>query len=268
MRIEERIAQHHAGLSPQERRAAETLIEHLDDLNSYRAAELAALAGVSKATLSRLCRSLGFVDFEEVREHLRARRYAGEPQRVEVAPSLAGFAGQQAESIHRALQQPALADVIDLLATARQITVVGWRNSHPVAMHLRQQLAHTRPDVRLAPLPGQVIGEELADLTADDLVMVVGFRRRPAGFGAFMAEAAATHAEVVLLADATAGEHAVHARHWLNCPISTSLAFDSYAPAMSLVSVIADGVLSRIGGAARGRISGISRVYRRLAEVE
>ncbi|MEV0944034.1 MurR/RpiR family transcriptional regulator [Micromonospora wenchangensis] len=268
MRLEERITLHHAGLSPQERRAAETLIEHLDDLTAYRAAELAALAGVSKATMSRLFRRLGFADFDEVRAQLRARRHAGEPRRAEVPPSLAAFAAQQAESIHRALQQPALTDVVDLVAAAGRVTVVGWRNSHPVALHLRQQLAHARPDVRLAPLPGQVVGEELADLAAGDVVLVVGFRRRPAGFGAFMAEAAATPAGVVLLADATARDHARHARHWLNCPISTGLAFDSYAPAMSLVSVLADGVLSRIGGPARGRISGISRAYHRLAEVE
>jgi DNA-binding MurR/RpiR family transcriptional regulator len=246
MRIEERIAHHHAELSPQ----------------------LAALAGVSKATMSRLFRRLGFADFEEVRDHLRDLRSAGEPQRVEVAPDLAVYAGQQAEAIRKALDQPALTEVITLIAAAGRVTVVGWRNSHPVALHLRQQLAQARGDVRLAPLPGQVIGEELADLAAGDVVVVMGFRRRPAGFGAFMAEAAATGADVVLIADPTAGEHAAHARYWLNCPITTGLAFDSYAPVMSVVSVIADGVLSETGQAARARISGISRVYRRLAEVE
>ncbi|SDF41304.1 transcriptional regulator, RpiR family, partial [Blastococcus fimeti] len=62
-RIDQRIARSHPTLSAQERRAAETLLEHLDDLATYRAAELAALAGVSKATMSRLFRSLGFADF-------------------------------------------------------------------------------------------------------------------------------------------------------------------------------------------------------------
>ncbi|WP_278256874.1 hypothetical protein [Nocardioides convexus] len=39
MRIDERIATHHDALTPQERRAAATLLEHLDDLATYRAAE-------------------------------------------------------------------------------------------------------------------------------------------------------------------------------------------------------------------------------------
>lgn len=268
MRIDERIAAHHADLSPQERRAAETLLEHLDDLATYRAAELAALAGVSKATMSRLFRSLGFADFDEVRDHLRALRQAGEPRRVEGAPSLAAHVSAEAEAVRRAVDQPRLPEVVACLARARRVTVVGWRNSHPVALHLRSQLAHARPDVRLAPLPGQMIGEELADLRRGDALVVIGFRRRPAGFATFMAEAATTGAQVVLVADPTALEHASHADVWLECPVASGLAFDSYAAAMSLVSVLADGVLSEVGRAARSRVSGISRSYGRLREVE
>lgn len=87
MRIDERIAARHRDLSPQERRAAATLLEHLDDLATYRAAELATLAGVSKATMSRLFRSLGYADFGEVREQLRETRKGGEPRPTPGSPS-------------------------------------------------------------------------------------------------------------------------------------------------------------------------------------
>ena len=61
-------------LVQQERRAADILLAHLDELATYRASELAALAGVSKATMSRLFRTLGFDDFMQVRRHLRDLR--------------------------------------------------------------------------------------------------------------------------------------------------------------------------------------------------
>ena len=268
LRIDERIAERQADLSPQERKAAATLLEHLDDLATYRAAELATLAGVSKATMSRLFRSLGYADFDEVREHLRALRTAGEPRRVDGTPDLVAHAAHEAEAILRALQQPRLAEAIELVAMSRRVSVVGWRNSYPVALHLRQQLAHARGDVRLAPLPGQVVGEELADLDAGDVVVVLGFRRRPRGFAAFLTEAAATGAAVVLVGDPTALPHAAHATVWLECPVQGGLAFDSYAAAMSLVGVLADGVLSRSGRTAQERVSAISRTYERLLEVE
>ncbi|WP_121255037.1 MurR/RpiR family transcriptional regulator [Nocardioides ferulae] len=268
MRIDERIARHHGELSPQEQRAAGTLLEHLDDLATYRAAELAQLAGVSKATMSRLFRHLGFTDFDEVREHLRALRSAGEPRRVDGTPSLTAHAAHEAETIGRTLAQPGIDEAAALLAGAARVTVAGWRNGYPVALHLRQQLAQVRPDVRVAPAPGQVMGEELADVAAGDALVVMGFRRRPAGFAELLAEAARSGAGVVLVADPTAARHAAHASVWLECDVQSRLAFDSYAAAMSLVSVLADGVLARVGRTGQQRVSAISGAYTRLAEVE
>ncbi|MGY2065983.1 MurR/RpiR family transcriptional regulator [Blastococcus sp. SYSU DS0619] len=268
LRIDERIARCHPGLTSQERRAAETLLEHLDDLATYRAAELAALAGVSKATMSRLFRSLGFADFDEVRDHLRGLRSAGEPRRAAEPPDLVAHADTEAAAVAAAVLQPGVADAVAVLADARSVLVVGWRNSHAVALHLREQLVHARPRVSLAPLPGQVLGEELADLGRGDAVVAVGFRRRPAGFSGFLATAAATGADVVLIGDPTAAGHAGSARVWLQCPVQGSLAYDSYAAAMSVVAVLADGVLSRAGRAGQDRISSISTTYARLAEVE
>ena len=116
-----------------------------------------SLAGVSKATMSRLFRSLGFADFDEVRDHLRGLRVGGRaaPDRRRHQPGSPTLA-HETESIRLAVESPVVRDVVELLATARRVLVVGWRNSHPVALHLRQQLAHARADVRLAPLPGQV----------------------------------------------------------------------------------------------------------------
>ncbi|MQA34314.1 MurR/RpiR family transcriptional regulator [Modestobacter roseus] len=267
-RIDARIARRRPELTAQERRAAETLLAHLDDLAIYRAAELAALAGVSKATMSRLFRSLGFTGFDEVREHLRALRSAGEPGRVPGPPDLAAHAEAEGAAVAAAIGPPAVADAVAVLAGARSVLVAGWRNSHPVALHLREQLVQARPRVALAPLPGQVVGEELADLGPGDAVVAVGFRRRPAGFAGFLTAAAATGADVVLLGDPTAAGHAGAARVWLPCPVQGALAYDSYAAAMSLVAVLADGVLTRVGRAGRDRIAAISATYDQLAEVE
>ncbi|MCL8025729.1 MurR/RpiR family transcriptional regulator [Nocardioides bruguierae] len=268
-RIDQRITACLPRLSPQERKAASTLLTHLDDLATYRAAELAEMAGVSKATMSRLFRSLGFADFDEVRDHLRAlRASAGEPRRSEAGADLTDHLEREADALRRAVESPALLDAARLVAAARRVTVVGWRNGHPVALHLRQQLAHARGDVRLAPLPGQVLGEELADLAEGDVLVVIGFRRRPAGFGSFLREGAATGADVVLVADPTAVEHAGPGVTWLECPLSSALAFDSYASAMSLVSVLADAVLTELGPDAQERVSAISRTYDRLGETE
>ena len=268
MRIDERIADRHDALTPQERRAAATLLEHLDDLATYRAAELAELAGVSRATMSRLFRSLGFEGFDEVREHLRALRSAGEPRRIDGAPNVEALAAIEQAAILRAIEHPRILEVAGLLALARKVFVIGWRNSYPVALHLREQLAQSRADVEIGPVPGQTIGEELVGLGVEDVIVVVGFRRRPKGFGDFLAEAGATGAAVILVGDPTAVAHASQVSIWLECPVQHSLAFDSYAAPMALVSVLADAVLGACGRAGSKRVRSISETYERMGEVE
>ncbi|RJS46582.1 MurR/RpiR family transcriptional regulator [Nocardioides cavernaquae] len=267
-RLDSRITRSYGTLPPQERRAADTLLEHLDDLATYRAAELAALAGVSKATMSRLFRTLGFADFDEVRDHLRSLRTSGEPQRIDGPPDIASLAAAETASIEAALQQPALADAVELLAGARQVLVVGWRNSYPVALHLREQLIQARPTVAVGPVPGQMIGEEVTDLGPDDVVVAIGFRRRPKLFGSFIDAVLETDARLVVLADPTGRVHLARAHVGLECPVEGRLAFDSYAAAMSLVAALADGVLGERGREGSQRVAAISRAYGDLGEVE
>jgi DNA-binding MurR/RpiR family transcriptional regulator len=67
-----------------------------------------------------------------------------------------------------------------LSAGAAVCVLLGFRNSYPIAMHLRQQLMQVREQVLLMPQPGQTLAEELVDLDhAGRCRSFVAFRRRP-----------------------------------------------------------------------------------------
>lgn len=271
LRIDERIAERYGDLSPQERRAADVLLAHLDDLAIYRAAELADLAGVSKATMSRLFRHLGFDDFGEVREHLRGMRSQGVPVTIEGAPSLVAHLEHEIANLQAAmsrLDESRLDTAAQLIAVAGRVVVLGLRNSYPVALHLRQQLSQARPSVSLAPQPGQSLSEELLGLTPDDAAVVVGFRRRPDHLDDLLGLLHASGTPVVLIADPTARALATRSTVWLECPLTTASAFDSYAAAMSVVAVLADRVLERVGRDGEERVTAIDTSYRALREIE
>ncbi|MET0469004.1 MAG: MurR/RpiR family transcriptional regulator [Aeromicrobium sp.] len=271
LRIDERIAERYAALSPQERRAADVLLAHLDDLAIYRAAELAELAGVSKATMSRLFRHLGFDDFGEVREHLRGLRSQGVPVTIEGAPSLVAHLEHEIANLQSAmarLDEDRLDTAATLVAQARRVVVLGLRNSYPVALHLRQQLSQARPGVTLAPQPGQSLSEELLGVESVDAAVVVGFRRRPDNLEELLAILQAAGTPIILLADPTARALASRATVWLECPLTTASAFDSYAAAMSVAAVLADRVLDRVGDAGEDRVTAIDASYRALREIE
>ncbi|PPF84182.1 MurR/RpiR family transcriptional regulator [Subtercola sp. Z020] len=316
----QRIADAYGELSPQEQRAADVILDHLDDLAVYNASELAGLSGVSKATVSRLFRSLGYADAQEVRAHARALRGQGVPlggitlgsahaaaASAATAPAAPAPAAPAPAAIAPAAARPGiargaatgptpsptptleahlerelanlravlalaadgrLAAAAGLIAQARRVVVIGLRNSYPVALHLREQLVQGLADVRLAPQPGQSIAEELRGLTAADAVVLVGFRRRPAGFSRIVDAAAALGAPVILLADDSAERHAARAAVWLECPVQSVVALDSYAAANSLVALLATETLGHSSRTTRTRIAAINRLYTDLDELE
>ncbi|MFZ2328619.1 MAG: MurR/RpiR family transcriptional regulator, partial [Rhodoferax sp.] len=69
--LRERIHAQHASLSVADRKLADVVLAHEKDLLAYSATELAALAGVSKASTARFFKRLGFADFQAFRAHQR-----------------------------------------------------------------------------------------------------------------------------------------------------------------------------------------------------
>ncbi|WP_353807218.1 MurR/RpiR family transcriptional regulator [Agromyces sp. SYSU T00194] len=263
-------------LTPQERRVAEFMLDHPAELAVYNSSELARMTGVSKATVSRLYRRLGFSGSAEVRDHVRALRSSGTPLGHAGVPATApaGMAAVlEAERANLSRLLDGLADgvlerVATLLREAGTVLVAGYRNGYPVALHLREQLAQCRPGVRVAPQPGQSVGEELADLGPGDAAVLVGLRRRPEGFAELVAAAAATGAETIAIVDPAGAEAAAGAGTVIACPVDGAGAFSSYASAMSLASLVASAVLAGDMRAGRTRIARIDDAYARLGEVE
>jgi DNA-binding MurR/RpiR family transcriptional regulator len=276
MHIGQRIDGRYGELSPQEQRAADFILDHMSDLAVYNASELARLSGVSKATVSRLFRRLGFQDSAEVRDHARALRSLGAPLGGPGAsagtPSrLAAHAEAEHDNLRRllvTLEDGRLDAAARLVQSARTVVIVGLRNSYPLALHLRQQLVQARDQVRLAPQPGQSLGEELAGLGPRDVVVLMGFRRRVAGFGEIVAAIRSRDVPLVLVADSSARKYSDQATHWLECPVDSVSAFDSYATAMSLVNLLATGAMGAQVRESRTRIAAITSVYEDLDELE
>ncbi|MDU3383034.1 MAG: MurR/RpiR family transcriptional regulator HpxU, partial [Klebsiella pneumoniae] len=185
--LDERLKGQYASLSPQEQRVADFIFDHFDDLISYNSAELAQLSGVSKATVSRLFKRLGYDKYKDMRDELRTLRQSGMPltdQRDAVQGNtlLARHYKQEMANLTQwvnALDARQFAEALTAMVAARRIVVIGMRNAYPAALHLRQQLLQARGQVLVLPQPGQSLSEELVDLTADDLVVMMAFRRRP-----------------------------------------------------------------------------------------
>ncbi|WP_120003723.1 MurR/RpiR family transcriptional regulator [Nesterenkonia muleiensis] len=277
-RIDARIDERYGDLPPQERRVADFLVDHLGDLAVFSAADISRRTGVSKATVSRLFRKLGFEDFKEVRDHALALRASGQPTASPVrSGDSSETTGIQRHVQHEQQNFTKLAEIladgrlhqaVEMIRDAGQVIIIGMRNSYPPAAHLHHQLIQVRGKVRLAPQPGQSLGEELTGLAAGDLVVVFGFRRRPRGFGDLIRHAANSPAQLLCIGDATSRTYAKHAETWIECPLDADGAFDSYAAPMSVVALLANGALNASLAAGRRRISHVASTYEELKELD
>jgi len=251
-------------------------MDHFDDLMSYNSAELARLSGVSKATVSRLFKRLGYDRFKEMRDEVRTLRQSGMPltenrDAVQGNTLLARHYKQEMANLTQwvnALDAVQFADVVQALGAAQRVFILGLRNSAPVALHLRQQLMQIRGQVSLMPQPGQTLAEELVDITPQDVVVVVAFRRRPRVIRPVLEALHKQGVPTVAISEPQAAGITTLARWHFGLPLDSVSAFDSYSSAMSLVNLLANALLHSALTEGRQRIHNIASLYTELDELE
>ncbi len=277
--LESRILEVYGRLPAGERRLADVVLERVRDLAGYTAGELAVAAGVSNATAARFFRRLGFEGYAEARRGARPEPSRGSPLEAmrsdEPATSLGAAVGRHLTSdvqtltaTLEALDTARLAQAIDLLADARRLRVVGFRNSFALATYAAGVMSGLRPDVRLLPGVGLNLSEDLAGLAVGDLLLAIGFRRRPPLLSRILTAARELGADVLYITDHTASASLAQATLALRCHSRGSAMFDSYVAAISVLNFLCSALASRLGPRAHERLSRIERLHRLLEDIE
>lgn len=131
-------------LVPSEQRVARAFVDPGIDVSLMSAADVAALASTSAATVIRTCQSLGFKGFQHLRLLLlRDRTMGPSQQRLEVSsgegatrgwlPSLFRMAGESLSNVLGPLDFDELERAVSAIANGGRLLIVGNGGSAPIA---------------------------------------------------------------------------------------------------------------------------------------
>lgn len=253
--IDERIEALTETLPDSERKLAEFLRTRQVLLATYSATELAALAGSSKAAVTRFIQRIGYRSFAEARREAREAQCWGSPA-FQQAPELSGALEESfgnhlqrdLENITRTFERlnPATIErAIDKIAQARRLAIIGYRNSHALAQYLARQLVLLKDSIALLPQAGQTIGEDLSGFTTEDMVIVLAFRRRVPIIEQIVRQARKIGMPVLVLTDAATPSNELPGDWRIVCETRGSAQFDSYAAPMSVLNLLVSTLAQR-----------------------
>jgi len=276
--VESRIKASYPELPESERRIADLILEFPGEMAAYSATELAELSGGSKAAVTRLVQRIGFATYDEARRAARDAQSWGSPLYLMARETKkTGFSDRVRAHIEQDVQNIAFTleglrgdsfnEMVTTICQARRVFLLGYRNSHYLAGYARWQIIQGRGEVHLLPAAGETVAEEIADLSGDDLLIAIGFRRRLAQLPQAMAAAAARGARIVYITDRTAPA-SPHATWTIPCAVRGMDLFDRYAAAMSLLHFLCVAIVEKLGAGARGRLQRIETLHEDLHDFD
>lgn len=273
--IRKAIHQEYQDFTPGERSLADLILNFPGELIGYSASELARMAKTSNATVSRFVRRLGFENFDEMRRLAREEHELGAPLflRSGANSSLADAVNAHLANVTRNLQEtigrldlPKLQSLVEALATAPRVWVIGFRHSYYLAGYLRWSLVHARAQVHLIPAAGETLGESLVDVAPGDVCIGVVMRRRVANTIEILQVAQSKGARIAVITDP--GMTGTETFDWdLRCQSRTPGPIDDHAPALALIHIIVERVLAKSGTASRTRLGDIDDLHTGLGEL-
>ncbi len=244
-------------LPASERRLAQFTLDFSGDLSSYTASELAGLAQVSNATVTRLIQRLEYANYEAARKQIRTER-KDESQPTPSQPLSAGEAALNAHlqesysklsNTYRHLSHSVLQEASLAISHARQIWVLGLQANYFLAGHFYWHLSKIIPGVRLIPGPGQTLSDYLADISSQDVIIIFDLVPRTAQLPDVISRLEMRCPEIVHITDQDYKERP-RARWPLPCQAGFEQQPDNSVAAASLSHLLLCEVL-KLGGVNR-----------------
>jgi DNA-binding MurR/RpiR family transcriptional regulator len=257
------IAERSDRLTPVERRLAEVVAADPVAVLFGTAADLAARAVVSRPSVVRFARKLGFDGYASLQAHVRAnlaidldrptkriRDNESNASIVDIEDALAVVATESAEKLTGAASR---------LARARAVWIVSGESSAAGAAALTSGLAMLRPAVTL--LDERTFARQLASVGPGDVAIAIAFHRYRRWAVAATKSLAQRGAAVIAITDGPLSPLAPDATERFDLVVPAIGPFDSSIPPVALSELLVAATASALGRRALAHIDRIEEMW-------
>jgi DNA-binding MurR/RpiR family transcriptional regulator len=262
-------------LHPTEKKLAEFVLDFPGELASYSASELAQLAGVSNATVTRFIKKLDYQNYDEARRQVREEKQTGSPlfltgRSAGVEQLFEAHIEQGQENLRKTFArfgEQQISAIAEAVLAARKVWVTGFRSSHAIASYFRWQIFQVKEDIHVVPNAGDTLGEYMASATKQDVFVIFGLRRRPARLRDIIAQAVKSGAKVLYITDEPVARRSDVSWH-IHCACAAPGPLDNHASVIALCHLLANRVIELSGSAGRERLTAIEASHSAFDEMQ
>ena len=220
-------------------------------------------AGVTPATMTRLTKSLGYGEYEQLREPFRQRLRAPAPEFASRLQDVQKRAESGVDSIFAELRQREIANierslsdenypVIDAAAetlnSARRVYVLGLRGAYAPAFLFHYAYQLIRDNSQLLDMRAGIFGDLLRDIDAEDCLLVISFPPYTLLTIDAVQYAAEAGARVIAVTDSVISPAAKSATHTITTTYSSPSFYHSLTGAMAVVQALITLLVTKAGG--------------------
>ena len=269
-----RIREQQDALTKCERLVATAVLLHQQDLAQFSLDDLANLVGVSKATVARFFKALGYTSYREARyENGLPKARAMTPLSMmsayelayKIDPTLVNHIQLEVTNLSRTAQEIApelINETTQALSNATRIWVLGMRTQYPLALYAQLTFSHFANDVRVVSATGNIT-LDVVSMRKGEVLFAIGARRRTKEFKLVMKNARELGLKVILISDLTATESLKYADIVLRCHCRGYL-HDTHTTFISLVSFIGAAIELQKGHDHVQRLKHIEQLHEQL----
>jgi DNA-binding MurR/RpiR family transcriptional regulator len=285
--IETRMRTAYQSLSKSQQKVTEFLLTHGIDVVYLSAARIARLVQVNRSTVVRTAQALGYDGFPDMQSALQAHFLArlssverfqyGSRQVIEEmhdtqpegesASVLHRVIRTEIEHIENLLQQISLENfdgVVDMLASARRIYIVGLRSSTALALHLGIPLRLIRSNCHVITYDAaNGLSSPLEELGDEDVLFAITYSRYSRDTLNTMSYARSVGAKAIALTDSPLSPAATQSDRVFVIPFRLWLYGNAAAPYV-LLNALFTALFLRFGDHVPQRLENLERIYSQL----